>query len=550
MEIDSGSGTGSSDIDTDICVIGAGPAGITFAREFIGRSLRVVVLESGLTRHDARTQELSASSVDSPYHAVDALAAGRRRQVGGTSNLWVYEANPGSGRLHARSLPPEAHDLDGIDGRPESGWPFPLPAIEQFYQRAQTLWNGAPADYRVERWADAAAQPLPFPGGLVTTRISQHGPGDIFSVLYRDELLAAENVALLTGSTALRLEADEGGRDIRRVRVARSDGSMSAVTAKVFILAAGGVENAQLMLLSQATAPGGPGNLHDNVGRYLTDHPEFRMGTIMPADPGVFESIGLYDIRVVNGVLVSGLITLHEEAKTRDRRLNVSAVLVPQPSGFGSAAHKAILAVRSMPWRDRSRAFSEVAAIGRSPRDGAAVIRMRGRRFHEFVGGWSRPEVDRGAFRVIEVHAATEQSADRENRITLGDHRDRLGRRQAHLRWRWTEDDRSNISGSIDIFATEFQRAGVGRFTRWGELDGRGRPRFGGLHHPMGGTRMHAEPRHGVVDSDGLVHGLSNLYAAGSSVFPSGHGYANPTLSVLALTIRLADHLKARMSVG
>lgn len=59
---------------------------------------------------------------------------------------------------------------------------------------------------------------------------------------------------------------------------------------------------------------------------------------------------------------------------------------------------------------------------------------------------------------------------------------------------------------------------------------------------------MHPDPRYGVVGSDAQVHGISNLYVAGSSVFPTGHGYANPTLSILALTIRLADHLKARKS--
>ena len=170
---------------------------------------------------------------------------------------------------------------------------------------------------------------------------------------------------------------------------------------------------------------------------------------------------------------------------------------------------------------------------------------MRRQRYREFSGGWSRPQVDRRGFGRIEIHVATEQSADRENRIGLAATRDGLGRQRASLQWRWSENDRHNIARSLSILTAQIEGTRLGRVTRWVEFDGAGRPFFTGLHHPMGGTRMHPDPRHGVVDENCLVHGTANLYVAGSSVFPNGHGYPNPTLSLIALAIRLADHMKA-----
>ncbi len=535
----------SGDIETDVCVVGAGPAGIAFAREWIGLPLRVAILESGGYEDDARVQDLSAGPVSSNYHLRDALAHGRHRQFGGTANLWLYRTLPDDGRRAARSLPPEAIDLEPRGDR--AGWGLTLESLQPDYERAQRTWSGGPADHTVESWADATTPPIGSRDGMLTTRMVQHGPGDMFRLRYRDDLLGAENVSVHVGCTVVSLEPDHDGTTIQRAIVVRADGSRVLVRAKVFVLAAGGVENVQLLLLSPPTRPGGPGNLHDIVGRYVTDHPEFRMGTITPSGRDVFERLGLYDIRRVDGILVSGALALREDTKRREGLLNVGVGLIPQERGFGSRAHRAIAAFRAVRRGQRpAHPFGDLGAILASPLESAAIVRARGGAFHEFSGGWSGPDVDRTRFETIEVHAATEQTPDRENRILLSDQRDGLGRQRARLEWAWSQRDRENIARSIPLFAEAFGEAGIGRFERWVELDGAARPVDSGIHHPMGGTRMHADPREGVVDPDGLVHGISNLYVAGSSVFPNGHGYANPTLTLLALTIRLADHVKSR----
>ena len=193
------------------------------------------------------------------------------------------------------------------------------------------------------------------------------------------------------------------------------------------------------------------------------------------------------------------------------------------------------------------------------PSEVAAVLRNQDRSdpsnwqhspdaYQWFRGGWSRREVDRSQFPVLEVHVATEQSPDRDNRLTLGTRTDALGRRRLHYRPTWSEADQQNLLRSMRLFGAEIDRSGIGTFDPWLDFSGPLQARIGGMHHPMGGTRIHPDPKQGVVDENCRVHGLSNLYVAGSSVFPTSLGYVNPTLTIVALSTRLADHLRSKLS--
>jgi choline dehydrogenase-like flavoprotein len=130
-----------------------------------------------------------------------------------------------------------------------------------------------------------------------------------------------------------------------------------------------------------------------------------------------------------------------------------------------------------------------------------------------------------------------EQPPHRENRVRLSDHRDRLGQRRVVLEWRWRAGDEAGRQRVREVFARELERAGVGRLlvSRETELDP-------AIHHHAGTTRMHPDPALGVVDGDQRVHRMENLYVTGASVFPTA-GVANPTLTIIALSLRLADCL-------
>lgn len=530
-------------------MVGAGPAGISLALGLIGRGLRVTLVESGGFEHDTHVQELSAGEVLSDTYAPEALRDGRRRQFGGTTNLWAYRTEPGSGRRYARSLPPEEIDFERRSAEAVTSWPFGLKDMAPFLERAQRLWNGGPFDYSVETWGEESTPPLGSPGGLLITRMSQHGPRDVFTLRYRDDLLAAENVTTLIGCTVVDLEWDASSHAIRRAIVARGDGSRFAIAARAFVLAAGGIENVQLLLTSEAARAGGSANRHDVIGRWITDHPEFRMAVVTPADSSVLDRLGLYDIRWVRNSMVSGFLTLPEPMKRDEGLLNVSVAMAPQPAGFGSRSHRAISSLRAIRRGELpSRVARSLATIARSPRDTIAVLRLGSGRYMEHIGGWSRPDVDRSSFAAIELWAATEQTASRENRLVLSDTRDGLGRKRIAMHMRWSSEDRRNFQRSAALITEELETSGIGRVRPWLEMSGASRPHNSGYHHPMGGTRMHADPRYGAVDPDCRVHGTANLYVAGSSVFPSGHGYANPTLSIIALAVRLGDHLIETLS--
>jgi choline dehydrogenase-like flavoprotein len=135
-----------------------------------------------------------------------------------------------------------------------------------------------------------------------------------------------------------------------------------------------------------------------------------------------------------------------------------------------------------------------------------------------------------------------------DNRVTLSNEYDRLGRRRARVEWQLGEADIDNMRRVTGLLDQAVRETGAGHL----ELAFADEPSAwraateGGLHH-MGTTRMHVSPQHGVVDENGRVHGTSNLFVTGSSVFPSG-GYANPTLTIIALALRLGHHLRRVVS--
>jgi choline dehydrogenase-like flavoprotein len=163
-------------------------------------------------------------------------------------------------------------------------------------------------------------------------------------------------------------------------------------------------------------------------------------------------------------------------------------------------------------------------------------------------GLWQQVTGDPGADAQYELIIRSEQAPDPESRVTLGDEKDALGVPRIDLAWRVGDADVATIRRGLEILAAEVGRLGWGRVQIPEPEEDWSDKIHGGWHH-MGTTRMADDPKRGVVDSDCRVHGLENLYVAGSSVFPTA-GWANPTLTLVALAVRTAHHLKARLSEG
>jgi choline dehydrogenase-like flavoprotein len=398
--------------------------------------------------------------------------------------------------------------------------------------------------------------PTHFDSDKVTTSMFQFGPRDIFTKEYRHQINKSPNVTTYLNANVTEIETDEN-QGVKRVHAACLSGNTFSVVAKVFVLAAGGIENARLLLQSRGNQRNGVGNQHDVVGRYFMDHPLVAGGTLIPQNRSIFNSMALYDLRRVNNVPVMGKYTLTPEVIRREKLLNMSAMLFPQNDlpivnitrSRATASAKILFSAlrhRRLP-KNGFHHFKNVI----SNVDDLATDLYRSKIKRPFAapnlghGGWSSDTGNEQRYTKFEVLSQTEQTPDPNNRVTLSDRLDKFGLPLPKLTNRWRETDIANVKVAQLVYAHEFAKAGLGQL-RFEWRDDRPTDFSLSTHHNMGTTRMHNDPKQGVVDSNCKVHGVSNLFIAGSSVFPTG-GYANPTLTIVALAIRLADHLKMKL---
>ncbi len=535
-------------IETEICIVGAGPAGITLAREFTSADFRVCLLESGGLEFDPKTQSLSqGESVGNLFGSLDDQ---RRLQFGGTANSWKIRL--GDRQIGVRYVPLDKIDFEKRDWLPYSGWPFEKSHLDPFYERAQVVCKLGAFAYDAAAWQDAHTPQLPFTNH-VTTTMFQFGPRAVFTHEYREELKQASHITTYLNANLVEIETADTAQTVNRLRVATLSGNEFWVQAKVFILAAGGIENARLLLLSNKTQTSGLGNHNDLVGRFFMDHPLVKCGQLVPASRDIFKKTALYDLRRVKNVPVMGKLSLREEIMHREQLLNMSTLLFPIPKAYQFKAANSlktlISGIKDASVRKESLKLLSGIAVGLDyilPAAWGAVIKQQPFLPSLAWGGWSYLQNNERRFARFEVLHQTEQAPDPNNRIALIADRDRLGRQKVKLNWRWNDIDIHTIKRSQDILKEEIARSGIGQL----EIDRDGnQPELihPGTHHHMGTTRMHDDPKQGVVDRNCQVHGISNLFIAGSSVFPTG-GYANPTLSIVALAIWLADHLKKVMA--
>jgi GMC oxidoreductase len=544
-------------LTTDVCIIGAGPAGIALAREFIGENFRVCMLESGGFETDEGLLELArGENAGLPY---DRLDDGRHRGFGGSSRTWSIDIGSSLGGIRLRALDPI--DFERRDWVPHSGWPFDRAHLDPFYRRAHAFFRIGPVNYEADFWHDPSARPrLPFDGTRVQSTVFQFAGAELFTEEYRNEIHRAANITTYIYANVTELDTDPSGHAVKRMRVACLAGSTSVltasesgfqrirvaplpashfwVTARIFILAAGGTENARLLLLSNKVHVAGLGNQHDLVGRFFMEHPHIWSGRFIPAKPPAPETTALYRIHEVRGIPIMAKLVLSEDVRRRERLLGYAVSIHPIGGGQPDSIDSLVRLGRALITHRKPR------RLGRHLRNVitgldeiAAAASRKIMRLRRAGDRWRQP-----AFRLDHM---AEQVPNRESRVTLADQRDALGQPRVRLHWRPGPIDIRSMVRSQEIIDEELRRAGLGHLQIDLDEDTPPPGLKGGWHH-MGTTRMHIDPTQGVVDQYCRVHGVRNLYIAGSSVFPTG-GYANPTLTLCALAIRLADEVKREM---
>lgn len=492
-------------LDTDLAIVGAGAAGITLALALAGAPFRVCLIESGGLEPDEETQRLAeAENVGLPYGPIEAT---RLRYFGGTTNHWGGWCRP----------------LDGLDFQvrdwvPLSGWPIDRAVLDPYYARANQICEAGPFAYDdVAGWEKKLGiEGFELPGAGMARRVIQFSPPTRFGKRYLTELKAAANLFILLHATAVEIHATENAAEVAGLSLATLDGRRFRLTARLYVLAAGGIENARLLLLSDGVQTTGLGNGSDMVGRCFMEHPHiYSMATLLLRTHDPVSRLYLED-QYVDGTALRGNFMPTEDFQRSQRVLNATFTI-------GVSAR-----------------LPERGAVPENEHPLAVPLLDL---LHDAAGG---PPPDGFGVRVG-VGGAGEQRPNLDSRVTLSTERDALGLRRGRLDWRLTPEDKASLLRNLKALGAEFAASGLGRLNvDLPEGDSWPAELTGGNHH-MGTTRMAADPRNGVVDADCRVHGIANLYIAGSSVFPTS-GAANPTLTIVALALRLADHIRERMA--
>lgn len=545
MIVDYLSGSHPGDVEADLCVIGAGAAGIAIAHAFIGTAVRVCLLEGGGTAAEQHSQALyeGGSLGEVPFDP----GTSRVRVFGGSCNLW------GGG-----CIPLSRQDMDARDWVPHSGWPITYAELEPYYARARSYCRLEPLELGDGTFAAPTPRPpLRFDDDTLVNQVFAHSP-ILFGEAYRDELESAPNITVMLHANLLELLASPDGAHVREARIGSLDGRRGTVRARHYVLACGGIENARLLLLSDSVLPQGLGNQHDVVGRYFMDHPSGKLGTLTTDAP--HRITRPYERRRIKGVVPSfPEIGLSRHAQRRHRMLNGRvhpfSVEGPLPKGI-RALRELRLALRRSAQDENARLEARLSeALRNAPATEAVAmpdsLGLTALRLGLGIGDIARAFVHKLADRPavmsnhVDLIGYFEQAPNPNSRVVLGRETDALGQRKVSVDWRLTPLDRHTYRAAAKLFGSEIARASDAHFQLepWLAEDSTAVPQVHGTAHHLGTTRMSDDPRQGVVDRDCKVHGVDNLHVAGSSVFPTG-GWAFPTFTIVALSLRLADELR------
>jgi len=519
-------------VETTVCIIGAGVAGITLAMELDKKGIEVCLLESGGFNPDDETRDLCRGEDvgEWRYNFADGC---RSRYLGGSSNCWGGWCRP---------LDP--WDFEKRDWIAHSGWPFGLDELLPYYDRTHALLKLGPNNFDPAFWERSINRPdvrrIPLTTGKVRDTISQFSPPARFGKLYRETLKRSQRVRVFLYANAVNIDTDRAAQSVSHIDVATLSGCRIKVTAKLYVLATGGIENARLLLASNKVQPTGLGNRNDLVGRFFMDHPRLFSGNIKFAKK--WDRNKLSDVKyhymsaavAAHGTCIAHQFALTPQTMKEEGILNARVWFSSIFPGEGSEGAQALFRCKQALLKKEQAGWSfgqDLMTILAHPLDTLGY-------------GYTRLFHPRWLIRNVKFQLIVEPEPDPDSRVTLSPtQKDQLGMNRVRVDWRLTQKVQRTFDRTLAILADDMRKSGVAEVALDAPLEGGKWPAdIEGTWHHMGTTRMHDSPSQGVVDSNCKVHGMSNLYIAGSSVFPTA-GANFPTITLAALAFRLAEHI-------
>ena len=502
----------------DVCLVGAGAAGIVLALELLKQGRRVVLLEGGGAEIEERSQETYRSEVVGNTHR--GIHTGRFRAKGGTTNRW-------GGQI----LEFEPHDFERRAGIAESGWPFAKTTLEPFYERALKLEGlGGVTRNDDDVWVEAGLKPPLFHG--LEAYFSRWCPEPAFARVHREVLEKDPKLALWLHANAVDMIFD--GEQMTGVRCRTLGGTETVFRARVFAFCLGAIESTRFFLQPR---PGGlPWNVSGLLGKHFQDHIDGNAAEVKPLDSLRFHKV--FDNIFTRGYKYHPKLRLSAALQAERGTLNVAGTMYFLSDSDGALARLKETAKRVLRGRLREVSGSDIVFTMRH----LPLLLRQTIRYKLKHRAYNPP----GATIMLRVHCEQEPSSS--SSITLAEERDSFGLLRTRLDWRISDRELTTIREYV--IAARDALAGIAEVIPDPDLmqdNSAFRAKCDDSNHHMGGMRMAEQAEDGIVDADLRVFGTRNVYVCSAAVFPTS-SFSNPTHTVLALAVRLADHLGNELS--
>lgn len=521
MIFDLQEGDGPQRLDFDACVIGTGAAGITCAIELVRRGKRVLLLESGGTNIENRTQALYRGDADGLRFC--GLEEGRARILGGTTTEW-------GGQI----MELDEDDFHPKSWVPGSGWPFEKSTLQPYYVRALELEGLRACELDDDRVWESSGTPRPDFARDLTAKFSRWCPQPNFAKLHRQALAENSNLSVVLHANVCRFVLSDDMASVQAVVCRSLNGAEAVFAARAFVLCMGAIETVRFLMQPLAKLGEPPWNRSGLLGCHFQDHISCFVANVSQIRLSPAEAY--FDYKFVDGYKYLLKICLKPELQKQLKTLNVGATV------SRVARNEDVIASSFRTYRMlRRRKFANI-----SPSDFLQFLSAAPALLWHVLPYKATPlgvlGQSRAAWRLC-IHC--EQSPASTSRITLTDEIDALGLRRARILWQTCDLERHSIRLFLNRLRSVFADQGIATIEADPEISVEGEAltaKFRESFHHIGGTRMANSETSGVVDPNLRVFGTHNLYVCSSSVFPTG-GIANPTHTIIALAARLAEHL-------
>ncbi len=538
-------------LDSAICIVGSGPAAISMAMSLLEQRRKIIILAGGSWTETPENRELNKGFAD-PVMSHEPLEENRARVFGGASALWG-----------GRCLPLDPIDFLERSWIPHSGWPITYEELASYYPRSLQLCEAGENNFHAHSVFPGTNKEI-IPGldneDMVSHPMERWSPPTRFAHKYREILENNPHVFIYFDAHVTNLNVEKREDQIDSLTVVIGD-SVIKVIADKYIIATGGIENPRLLLASKSSFhPNGIGNQHDNVGRYYMSH---LIGTFGSVDPDNRKEI-LFPFEIdKEGISCRRRWWLTPKLQQQEKVGNAIMYLhrsINVKDGHKDPMESAIFVAKTsfgiLKQKSPKKIVSGFRQSGTDLKNNTFYLLKNMRVFIPslFGAAYKRIAHKKEPLRLPSVHSKwlylyfqTEHMPNPESRVTLSEVKDRLGVPMPVVKVAFSELDIETIFAAHKVFFERFEKLNKGKISYQEEglrqfiLDNI--ENFNSVAHHLGTTKMSNDPLTGVVDKNCKVHGMQNLYIAGSSVFPTG-GHANPTVTIVALALRLADHLK------